>query len=96
MANIICRILDVTISKYRKDGEERERASLVLKSGDDVIQASLFDQDVKNGRAKVFEKLVGRDAVCDLSPEQYRGQLQWRVGFNDPRPVGPAAKNEAA
>lgn len=95
MANVICKVLDVAVSQYRKDGEVREIASIVLRSGRDVINAQLFDQDVKSGRHDLYKKLVGRDIICELNPEFYRGQLQWRLGFADPRPL-TAAKSEAA
>lgn len=93
---VLAKVLDVTTRQYRKDGEVKTVADIVFKSGTDTMTATMFDGDVQKGAHKVYDQLVGKEAIVDISPDVYRGNLQYRLGFEDPRPVGPKSADKAA
>ncbi|GAA5442914.1 hypothetical protein Misp06_01089 [Microbulbifer sp. NBRC 101763] len=84
---VIAKVLDVSTRGYRKDGEPKTAADLVLKSGTSTIQVTLFDKDVGEGRHLIFDKLTGQEVVVDISAEVYRGNVNYRLGFEDPTPL---------
>ena len=92
---IKAKCLAVELGSYSKGGEQKEIADVVLMSGSDVLQCKMFDGDIKNGKAALYQKLVGKDLVLEVRPEIYKNELTYRLGNKDPRISGqpaPAAK----
>lgn len=87
MAKVVGKVLDVSLRRYVKDGQEKRVADIVVKSGSDLIKATMFDGDVTKGNHMQYEQIVGKDAVVDVSPDVFRGNLQWRLGFEDPKVI---------
>jgi len=84
MARVLVRVLDVTPSTYRKDRQEKKKVDMILKSGKDAITCTMYDGDVSDAKHKLYESQLGKEIIVDLSPECFRGNLQWRLGFEAP------------
>ncbi|MCO1336124.1 hypothetical protein MO867_17470 [Microbulbifer sp. OS29] len=96
---VIAKVLDVTTRSYQKDGVTKQAADIVCKSGSTTIDVTMFDGDVGRGKHLLYDKLVGQQCILNLSPEVYRGNLNYRLGFDDPKPVShsaPTSKAKAA
>lgn len=95
---VIAKVLDVSTRSYQKDGASKTAADIALKSGSSLFKATLFDKDVGDGRHLIFDKLTGQEAVIDVSVEVYRGEVNYRLGFEDPKPLTQPApvKSKAA
>lgn len=87
MAKVIAKLLDVSVRSYKKDGQDKKAADIVFKSGSDLMKATMFDSDVSKGLHMQYEQFLGKDVLVELSPEVFRGELQWRLGFADPKPI---------
>lgn len=93
---VIAKVLDVSTRTFSKDGQDKTFADIVLKSGSTTIEVTMFDRDVSQGRHLIYDKLTGKEVLVDISPEVYRGNQQYRLGFDDPKPLAQDKPKAAA
>lgn len=93
---ILAKVIAVQARSYKKDGVQKQAADVVLLSGSDVLKTTLFHDDVISGRHTKFESMKDKEGVFDVIPEVYRGNLQYRLGFEEPRLLTPSKSVTAA
>lgn len=82
---LLGKVIAVSVRGYQKDGQQKRAADIVILSGSDVVKCTMFDADVAANKHVRFEQLKDKDAVFEVTPEVYRGQLQYKLGFKEPR-----------
>lgn len=93
---IIAKIIDIESRSYTKDGATKKMADLTFKSGRETFTVNMFDKQIDEGKLSLYQDLLGQQAVVEISIDQYRGQIQYRLGFEDPRPTAKPALAKAS
>lgn len=94
---VLAKLLHIEKRPMGTSGDGKEIASVVLLSGRDALTITMFDGAIKSGKFDLYQKFLQQDALFDINCDIYKGQLQYQLGFDDPRPVTPKlAKPEAA
>ena len=94
---VIAKIIDIETREYSKDGATKKMADITFKSDRDTFTVNMFDRQIDEGKLRLYEALAGQQAVVEINCDIYKGQIQYRLGFTDPRPVAPkAAPSKAA
>ncbi len=84
---ILGKVLDVTERLHK----EKSVADVVLKSGEDVIQFTLWNNEFSAGTHMKFKKLIGQDIRTDVQSEVFNGRLQYKFGHSgEVVPLAPA------
>ena len=90
------KLLDVEMRSYNKDGQSKQVADLVFKSGSDTMTVTMFDGDISRSKHTVYEQNVGKYMIVEIRCDVFRGNIQYQLGFKDPvisadKPVKQAA-----
>lgn len=84
---IIAKVIDVE-ERIHKD---KPVADITLKSGSEVFQFTLWNNEFQKGTHTKFQKCFGQEVITDVETEEFRGKIQHKFSMGgDVRPYNPS------
>ncbi len=81
------RVLNVDFKRIK----EKDCAQVIIKSGDTLIEAMLWENQVKEGMAKGFSDLVGKEVYTSVNVDLFKGRINYSFPFG--LTITPLAQN---
>lgn len=78
-------------AKRPMGNDGKEIATLLFVSGDDSFSVTMFDNDIKQGKFDLYTKVMQKEVMVDIRVDLYKGAVQFRLGYDDPRVIAPKA-----